>query len=238
MSISIANVDTLANAQAAASATTTAGSDDLGKDAFLNLLVTQMQYQDPLNPQANEEFVAQLAQFSSLEQLMDVNGGLNTLYMATASMNNAAMTQLIGQDAKALGDGFHYEGSGDATLHYDADATVQDAELTIRNEDGDIVFSGTVGQLEQGEGTVSWDGTDHDGQPMEEGVYTFELTGLDSNGDDVSVTTYVVGTIDGMAFEGGATVPTIDGVEIDLGDILALGAAATDGSEDAEEGTE
>ena len=44
-------------------------TEDLGDEAFLRLLVTQMQYQDPLNPQENEEFVAQLAQFSQLEQL-------------------------------------------------------------------------------------------------------------------------------------------------------------------------
>ena len=61
-------------------------SSELGQDSFLKLLVAQMQHQDPLNPQGNEEFIAQLAQFTSLEQLMGVNTALGDLYAATTSM--------------------------------------------------------------------------------------------------------------------------------------------------------
>ncbi len=50
-----------------------ASQDTLGRDAFLNLLVTQLQHQDPTQPQADGEFLAQLAQFSSLEQLQSLN---------------------------------------------------------------------------------------------------------------------------------------------------------------------
>ncbi len=53
------------------------GSSSLGKDAFLQLLVTQLQYQDPLNPQSNTEFVAELAQFSSLEEMQNMTGALS-----------------------------------------------------------------------------------------------------------------------------------------------------------------
>ena len=69
----------------------------MGKDEFLKLLTTQLQNQDPMNPLQNHEFVAQLAQFSSLEQLTSANTSLESLYLAMASMNNASMTQLLGQ---------------------------------------------------------------------------------------------------------------------------------------------
>lgn len=65
----------------------TKGTSALGKDAFLQLLVAQLQNQDPLAPQDNSEFVAQLAQFSSLEELQNI----------TSSMNNSQALGLVGK---------------------------------------------------------------------------------------------------------------------------------------------
>ena len=53
------------------------GSSELGKEEFMKLLTTQMQYQDPLNPQSDQDFIAQLAQFSSLEQMQNLNSTFN-----------------------------------------------------------------------------------------------------------------------------------------------------------------
>ena len=55
------------------------GANGLGENAFLNLLVTQLQHQDPLQPQDNTEFLTQLAQFSSLEQLQGIQGDLGSM---------------------------------------------------------------------------------------------------------------------------------------------------------------
>lgn len=79
-----------------AQAATPGGNSELGKNSFLKLLVAQMQNQDPLNPQSNAEFVAQLAQFSSLEQMQDVNKNLGT--MLTGSQLGGA-GNLIGKQA-------------------------------------------------------------------------------------------------------------------------------------------
>jgi flagellar basal-body rod modification protein FlgD len=65
---------------AAAPASSTAAPDPLGRDAFLNLLVTQLQHQDPLQPQADGAFLAQLAQFSSLEQLQGIQDQLTQMH--------------------------------------------------------------------------------------------------------------------------------------------------------------
>lgn len=66
--------------------------DELGKDAFMDLLVQQMKNQDPMNPQSNDQFIAQLASFSSLEQMQNMND--NLLTMAILQDNNALMSQL------------------------------------------------------------------------------------------------------------------------------------------------
>ena len=71
---------------------------DLGKDAFMTLLVNQMRNQDPLAPTSNEDFIAQLAQFSSLEQMQELND--NILGLAVLQQSNALMSQLT--DSSAL----------------------------------------------------------------------------------------------------------------------------------------
>ena len=76
----------------------------LDKDAFLELLITQLQNQDPLNPTDSVEFTAQLAQFSSLEQLNNVNDNLEQLQNFQASINNSQAVALIGKDITANGN--------------------------------------------------------------------------------------------------------------------------------------
>ena len=206
-------------------------TEDLGDEAFLRLLVTQMQYQDPLNPQENEEFVAQLAQFSQLEQLTNANSSLETLYRAIASMNNASMTQLLGQDVIAYGDTFQYDGEGDKTLHYESPSDVSNATLTITNESGSVVWSGDMGSLEAGEGEYVWDGSTISSGTADAGVYSFSIEGYDSDGDNVSVTELIHGEVDGMSFDSGTPVPSVDGVDIDLGDILEVMTASREDEE-------
>ena len=79
------------------------GGATLGKEDFLKLLMTQLQYQDPLNPMDNQDFMAELAQFSSLEQLQNVNSNLQANFLLTQSLNNSLATNLIGKRVIALG---------------------------------------------------------------------------------------------------------------------------------------
>lgn len=205
---------------------TATGSSELDQESFLTLLITQLQNQDPMNPQESQEFAAQLAQFSSLEQLMSVNDGLDTLYMATSSMNNASMTQLIGKSVVAYGDTFAYDGGTPAVLSFDASSEASAASLSVFDESGDCVWTEALGAISEGEGSWTWDGQTIDGQAAPAGTYTFEVTATDSNGDQVSVSTLVSGVIDTMGFETGSPVPEIDGVPIDLGDIIRVEEAA------------
>ena len=227
MSVTLDGVSQLSTMQSAS----TTGSQDMGQESFMQLLVTQLQNQDPLNPQSNEEFVAQLAQFSSLEQLVSLNSGVNSLYMASASMNNATMTQLLGNDVVAWSDEFNYDGSGAAELHFDAASAASSATLTISDEDGDVVWSGEMGALEEGDGSGTGDGTDADGNPVGEGVYSFDIDASSEGGEDVEVSGQVHGLVDGMSYIDGNPVPSVGGVEFELSDILRV-ATAQDDKED------
>ena len=83
-------IDSTSGSSATSSTDTTTkknGNDALGKDAFLNLLVTQLQHQDPTQPMADGAFLAQLAQFSSLEQLQQMNQSLTQIAQFYSALN-------------------------------------------------------------------------------------------------------------------------------------------------------
>lgn len=217
MSTTISGVST-----APTTTTTTTGNTSLGQDTFLKLLTTQLQNQDPTNPVSNEEFVAQLATFSQLEELQGISDDLDALYMVNTSMNNAAMTNLLGQTVVARSDTFHYDGEGTQTVHYDAETAASAATLTVTDADGTVVWSEDIGALSEGEGSYEWDGTDLSGNALPEGDYTFTVSATDVDGDSVTVTGLIIGAIDQMSFEDGSANPKVDGVDIDLADIVRL----------------
>lgn len=226
MTQAAAPIPTLASLYATPSTPSTAGSTALGQDAFLRLLTTQLQYQDPSDPVKNEDFVAQLAQFSSLEQLTTVNTQLEGVYAALAAMNNASMATLVGTDVVARGDTFAYDGGGEAALHFDAAADVANATVTVYDEDGNVVWSGDIGALDAGEGTWAWDGRDASGNAAPAGDYRFAISGTDAAGNPVEVEERIVGRVTEMDYSTGTPLPSVDGVEIGIADILSL----TDGA--------
>ena len=105
-------------AQYAKDHATTSKSDELGKEVFLQLLVAQMKYQDPLDPQDNSEYVAELANFSALEQMTNVASNLESL---SEIVNNIDTSVLVGQLSSMIGKGVNWT---TVTKSQDADGTI------------------------------------------------------------------------------------------------------------------
>lgn len=175
------------------SATGTAGSA-LGKDAFLQLLVTQMQNQNPLDPQENGEFVAQLAQFSSLEGIQSLNDSV--LYIAAGFQSSQALqaSSLVGRNVivetgKAVVD-TSKEMKGSVNVTSSSTST----SVGIYDKDDKLVRTIDLGSQATGKADFTWDGLDDDGEALPAGTYTFKATGS-VDGTATSMTTNLPATV-------------------------------------------
>jgi flagellar basal-body rod modification protein FlgD len=208
-----------------------ADNDISDKDTFLKLLTTQLTNQDPTNPMENEQFLAQLAQFSSLEQLMGIQATMQAVYTGIQAMNNSGMANLLGTEVTAVSDTFAVpEGIGDdfeKDLGWAASGPLSDARLTITDADGNVVRTISLGTVDA-EDSYTWDGTDSSGEKVPEGTYTYKVTGTDADGNRVSAESRITGLVDGMDYSTGTPQPSVDGVPVSLSDLLTLRIGKSD----------
>ena len=202
----MASISELNDAYQAAKTPTTQGNGDLGKDEFLRLLTTQLKYQDPMEPMDNSEFVAQLSQFSSLEQLFNINETMGMGNDLSLAMNNTMMTSLIGKDIHFASDTL-YQGdtgvSADIGFYLSNSGVVQ---VNILDENNQVVRSMNEGMLLGGEQQVSWDGKDDAGNVMAKGPYRVQVTYQSENGQESALTPYMVGHVSGLQVADGQPV--------------------------------
>lgn len=159
----------------------TSGSTALGKDEFLTLMVEQLKNQDPMNPADATEFTAQLAQFSSLEQLFNVNDNLESMGNTSAEVQRLSALAMIGTEIVTNSSEFKF-GGDPIKLGYDLDAPADSGSLYIRDAAGNNVGSFPLENMEAGTHFFEWDGTDGNGNTLIDGDYTLGVTAF--NGDD------------------------------------------------------
>lgn len=202
--------------------TTTDSTDGtLGKDTFMTLLLAQLQNQDPLNPMDSTEFSAQLAQFTSLEQMYNVNENLETLVSAQETSNQYQVLDLIGKQIEADGDilvlGEVGSASGSFTIESEADCTV-----VVYDADGEAIKTIDMGSLEAGDHTFKWDGTDQDGDEVAQGIYGFEIIAEGASGESVTAETRIKGIIDRVTLEDDEPVLYVGSLYFTLSEITDI----------------
>jgi flagellar basal-body rod modification protein FlgD len=202
----------------------------LGKEDFLKLLTVQLQHQDPLSPVQNEDFIAQLAQFSSLEQLENINtklqDGIDLDLILTQVLNNTAAAGLIGKTVVADGGPVYLEETGSGEIHFDLSSAAHHVIIRIKDETGAVVQTLREDDLAAGRHDVTWNGEDSQGNRRGEGTYRVEIEAYDPQDNLIDVTPLVVGTITGVRFENGEARLIIGGLELGIGEIREILAQA------------
>jgi flagellar basal-body rod modification protein FlgD len=197
---------------------------DLGQSEFLRLLTTQLQQQNPLDPVDNQAFVAQLSQFSSLELLQGMSAALEGLALAQAANTSAQMVSFIGTEVTTATPEVRVDAERrGAELGYRAARPLSELTLTIRDEAGSVVRTVALGSREAGYGEVEWDGIGQDGNPVAPGVYTVSFQGRDESGQPVEVLGYTKQRVSGVSYAGGFPVLLLEsGIEAPLGSIREI----------------
>lgn len=198
----------------------------LGKDDFLKMLVTQLHYQDPLNPMKSTEFSAQLAQFSSLEQLQNIDKSLqqslDANYMLTTSINNTLAANLIGKQVRAYGNRLYLGESKQANVHFDLSADAKNVQIEILDENDQVRRTITLDNLKAGEHSWVWDGKDKSGVTLPTGEYRFRVEATDSEGQAVSVENYISGSISGVRYSNNGAVLMIGNLTVNMSDVYEI----------------
>jgi len=194
------------NRETAAGGAVSAGSDNstLGKDDFLKLMVAQLKHQDPLDPVDTSQFITQTAQFSSLEQLINVNANLEMLLAYQNNLNNSAAVSYMGKEVTALGNTIFNQDGGVTDLVFSLNGDAAETYINIYRQDGTFITTLEPGALAAGEHRLAWDGTDISGNPAGEGAYTYTVDAVSAGGSLVQAEAWVSGLVTGVHYLGGS----------------------------------
>jgi flagellar basal-body rod modification protein FlgD len=217
-----------ANAASSSDLSSALGSSStLGEQDFLTLLVAQLKNQDPLSPQDNTTFVAQLAQFSTLQATMGINTRLDTLSTQNTGLANTENVSLVGKTATVKGSLVTDDGSGSGVpLAFTLGGSTTTTTVSIQDATGKVVRTIDMGPHSAGLVRTVWDGKDNSGNMMPAGTYAVAVQATAQGGGAVSVAQETTGVVQSVAFDKGYPVLTLDnGVQVPVSDLIQVSSS-------------
>jgi flagellar basal-body rod modification protein FlgD len=207
----------LENVTGTNTSSTASTTKTIGKDEFMKLLLAQLKNQNPLNPMDGTDFAAQLAQFSSLEQLTNLNTELKTQGLNQMTLGYAQSANMIGKEvATQNGNSILVDGST-TDIRYQLAKDAQAVRITIFDQDGKLVKTIDETAKKEGMNTATWGCGD-----VAQGNYTFTVAALDASGSAVTANTLSSGVVTAVHFKNNNITLTVNGRELALGDVVSV----------------
>jgi flagellar basal-body rod modification protein FlgD len=207
-----------------ASSTAATGMQSLAGnfDTFLQLLTTQLQNQDPLDPLDTNQFTQQLVEFASVEQQVNMNTNLQTLISLQQTTEATSALQFLGSTVTASGNTATLSNATGSPATWSLNAAAPaTANITITNSSGQTAFTGTT-TLNAGTQTFSWSGQGNSSVIWPDGNYTMTISATGANGQPVTVSTQVQGVVTGVNLSQNPPLLTVGGQNIALSQIQSI----------------
>jgi flagellar basal-body rod modification protein FlgD len=198
------------------------GSDKLGKNEFLKILTVQLANQDPTKPMDSHAFVAQLAQFSALEQQQNTNDTLTQLLALQQSSTGTAAVSMVGKDALYDAHQMDLVQGGSVSVNATLASDATDVVMEVDDADGNVLRRQSFGAKKAGNNALVWDGRNDNGAVQPPGSYYVTVTAVDIGGNPVDVNQQARGRITGVTFAGGTPQLLVGNTSIPISDVQAI----------------
>lgn len=211
--------------------TSTTHKTTLDQQDFISILLAQLQYQDPNDPVDDKEMAAQLAQYSSLQALTEINENVQALVDSTGENSLLSGSNYLGKSIKSTGYNLTVSDGTVSTLYYSLGEAVSNVTANVYDTSGDLVSSVSLGSKGVGEYTYVWDGKDTNGNTMSDGTYGIILKAENSDGETVVVQSQISGVVSGVKTTDGTVYLELeDGRTVDLSNVTEIVTTASTSS--------
>lgn len=183
--------------------------DELGKNEFLTLLVAQLNNQNPLEPQDNSEYVAQLAQLSTVESLDKLNTTVENILSGYQTNQALQAASLVGHSVVLKTDKTVVDTSKEFSGMLDLPSSSSNVYVNVYNSAGSLVRQIDLGEEAAGAVAFSWDGKDSNGTLLSSGTYKFEAQSK-QNGTTSNLVTYLPATVESVTLPSGSSEMTLN----------------------------
>lgn len=202
--------------------------NQMGKDEFMKLLTFQLQNQDPMNPMDQSKFTGELAQFSQLEQLTNLNKKFDEGNKQQGVQDKFYAASFVGKKVVTTGSTINLKNSGDpGDVLFKLDGEASKVMVRILDEKNNVMGEIWKDGMSEGSHHITWDGVALDGSPAVKGSYRAQVKAWDNMGNEVGTKTEATGIVQSVTFDEGEPVLTVNGQKVFLRDVQSFHTAET-----------